>query len=759
MRRLLISFIVLVVAFELVPMRASATADPPSEPSAVVPLAPKRVLETRSGEFNRTYDRESEAIGRLSADSVTRLKVRNRVGVAFDAVAVLLNVTAIAPGDRGYVTVYPCDAPRPVASHLNYEPGTTVPNAVLTKVGAGGLVCIYTRAEIDMVVDVNGYVPYGGAVEPLVPARILETRPGLPTVDSRDAGIGRRPADQVTELVVRGRAGVADDATAVFLNVTAVNAETTGYLTVYPCGEARPLASNVNFVAGQTVPNAVATKIGTDGKVCIYSIVATDVLVDVNGYVPAGSAIDTLTPARLLETRTGAGQATIDGQFQGTGAASWGSTVVVDVAGRGGVPADAEFALLNVTAIRPEAAGYLTVFPCDENRPLASNVNYAGGDVRPNFVLAKLAADGTVCVFTYAQSHLVVDVAGLGSYTPSAIEQLRRALTDGNQTVFGSPRLGVFACLVPAGSTGYQSTERIELDVEAIVADANRIVAPYFDVLSGGTFVPEFVAMTSLNLDLDDTNYDCLQRAADADLVVDLAIGVDDVPSPDGAGAIGLTSIRTQAGFRWAHGMWISGVNVVDRTWKTWTHELGHAVFWKHGASHDGFPYGDHWDVMGWSRGCRIAGDPFGDVCAAGQQTQAMNRFASGWIAEDLVEVHEAGSHRFEIGPLGSGSTELVVAPAAATTQALTIEARVQAGYDEVIDAEGVLVRFSDGMNRRAAVGAVPQNSCNSYPPTCDRALQVGDSVTVAGVIVTVVARTGDVFTVDVSGTYGGRVL
>ena len=37
------------------------------------------------------------------------------------------------------------------------------------------------------------------------------------------------------------------------LNVTADAPEGSGYLTVFPCGAAQPLASNVNYVAGQTV--------------------------------------------------------------------------------------------------------------------------------------------------------------------------------------------------------------------------------------------------------------------------------------------------------------------------------------------------------------------------------------------------------------------------------------------------------------------------------------------------------------------------
>ena len=92
-------------------------------------------------------------------------------------------------------------------------------------------------------------------------------------------------AGSVTELTVTGRGGVPGDADAVMLNVTAVSPAAAGYLTVYPCGVPRPLASNVNYIAGQVVPNAVLVKIGTAGKVCIFSLAATDIVVDVNGYI------------------------------------------------------------------------------------------------------------------------------------------------------------------------------------------------------------------------------------------------------------------------------------------------------------------------------------------------------------------------------------------------------------------------------------------------------------------------------------------
>jgi hypothetical protein len=120
----------------------------------------------------------------------------------------------------------------------------------------------------------------------LLPARLLDSRVGGSTVDGVSAGIGVRGAGSVTEVVVAGRGGVPGDASAVVLNVTMVLTQGPGFATVFPCGSAVPDASNVNYVAGQTVANAVVAKVGAGGRVCVYTFAGAELLVDVNGYIP-----------------------------------------------------------------------------------------------------------------------------------------------------------------------------------------------------------------------------------------------------------------------------------------------------------------------------------------------------------------------------------------------------------------------------------------------------------------------------------------
>ena len=189
---------------------------------------------------------------------------------------------------------------------------------------------------------------------PVVPARLLETRPGLSTVDNQFLGQGVVPAGGIVELAVGGRAGVAANATAAVLNVTVIEPATAGFVTVFPCGSGVPNSSSVNFVAHATVANAVVSKLGINGRVCLYSNSATHLVVDVNGYFPAGSSFVSVVPARVLETRPGL--PTVDGLFAGQGTVPSGDIVELTVAGRGGVGSDALAVVLNVTVVGPAAS-------------------------------------------------------------------------------------------------------------------------------------------------------------------------------------------------------------------------------------------------------------------------------------------------------------------------------------------------------------------------------------------------------------------
>jgi len=72
----------------------------------------------------------------------------------------------------------------------------------------------------------------------------------------------------------------------VVLNTTVTNTWAAGFITVYPSGTAMPNASNLNFGPGQTIPNLVIVKEGSDGRVNLAnnSSQSVDLVADVAGY-------------------------------------------------------------------------------------------------------------------------------------------------------------------------------------------------------------------------------------------------------------------------------------------------------------------------------------------------------------------------------------------------------------------------------------------------------------------------------------------
>ncbi|MDW3216414.1 MAG: bifunctional metallophosphatase/5'-nucleotidase [Ilumatobacteraceae bacterium] len=407
---------------------AESPIDPPSTdrvdevgnvlPGTIQSLTPARYLETRVGPGNTTFDGEFEGEGRIEAGETVELVVAGRGDVPAGTSAVALNVGAILPSEPGFLTIWPCGEDMPNASNVNYFGGDVVSTSAFAQVGEDGKVCIYSLAETDMIVDVNGLVPQDGTPVPVVPARLLETRDGEgnTTVDGDFEGEGRVAAGATVELTVAGRGGVDADAEAVVLNVGAVLPSDHGFLTIWPCGDDMPQASNLNYLSTDlAISNSVVAQIGDEGKVCIYTLAETDLIADVNAFVPVGGSPDSLVPARLLETRDVEGYETIDGEFEGEGRVAADSTLELDVAGRGGVADDASAVVVNVAAVFPDAPGFLTVYPCDEERPNASNVNHPADDVVSNLVLAKLDGEGKLCIYSLVATDLIVDVLSTSS--------------------------------------------------------------------------------------------------------------------------------------------------------------------------------------------------------------------------------------------------------------------------------------------------------------------------------------------------------
>ena len=381
--------------------------------TAPPPAFPVRILDTRPG--YATIDGLFDGGGALGAAATLDLLVGGRGGVPANAAAVMLNLTATNTTAAGFVTAWPTGTAWPLASNLNFTAGQTVPNLALAKLGSGGDVSLFNSAgSTDLIADVAWYFSASSQVAALVPARILDTRPGYATVDGQFAGNGALGGARKLDLKVTGRGGVpASGVGSVVMNVTATDPTANGYITAWPSGQPQPLASNLNFVPAQTVPNLVITGVGANGAVSLFNSAGnTQLIADVTGWFPSGAQLTSIAPARLLDTRPGS--ATIDGRFAGGGAMTAQAALDLDVGGRGGVPASGVAAVvLNVTAVSPSGTGYVTVWPSGFSQPNASNLNFIPGQTRPNLVVSGVGSNGRVTLFNSAgTTDIVVDVLG-----------------------------------------------------------------------------------------------------------------------------------------------------------------------------------------------------------------------------------------------------------------------------------------------------------------------------------------------------------
>ena len=387
---------------------AAGTVRTAAPGGSFTPLSPVRLLDTRTG-FGSPKG---------ATQSVT-LQITGRGGVPTSAVsAVALNLTVTQPKGSGYVSAYPTGGNRPVVSNINYTAKQTVANLVIVPVGAGGKVTLYSYRPAQLVADVSGYFttaltasPASGLFQPLSPSRLMDTRNGL---GASTPGAGRQ-----VKIKVTGNGGVpASNVSAVVLNTTVAGSTAAGYLTAYPTGGTRPLASTINFTPKQVVANRTVVPVGTDGSVNFYnSSGKTPIVVDVAGWFTAGSDPSAsgsyfvaTTPTRVVDTRRGLGAP--------KGAVKASAILAAGLAGGNGLPAvtapmPPTAVVATVTFVGPSSGTYGTVYPSLTSRPLASDLNARAGATVPNLTLPGLGADGKVAVYNNAgATQVIVDLSG-----------------------------------------------------------------------------------------------------------------------------------------------------------------------------------------------------------------------------------------------------------------------------------------------------------------------------------------------------------
>ena len=137
-------------------------------------ITPMRVADTRHGEQDTRAN--VPANGALEVPVVGVAGEDGEAGVDADATAVVVNLTITNPSQDGYATVYACGQPAPLASNVNFVSGATVAGAAISAIGTGGKICVTSSADVDVIVDVQGWFGTDSPYHAITPARLADTR-------------------------------------------------------------------------------------------------------------------------------------------------------------------------------------------------------------------------------------------------------------------------------------------------------------------------------------------------------------------------------------------------------------------------------------------------------------------------------------------------------------------------------------------------------------------------------------------------------
>ena len=267
-------------------------------------------------------------------------------------------------------------------------------------------------------------IVFTGQYIAVAPTRILDTRADGPRAGLCPTAVGQCVtvgSGGALDIQVTGQAPVPPTGVfAVILNVTVTRTTAPSYLTVYPTGGARPLASSLDWSPGETLANLVEVPIGTNGRVTVFNFQgSTDVLFDVAGYVTntaaaplASGLFHPLAPQRIADSRP-------TSEHLGT-LSTFGSdsTQTLNVApGTSGLPpADGTVAavVLNVTVVNNTGAGYLTLWPHGAaSKPVVSNLDWAPGSTTVNRVVVTVGTLNSIDIYNFSgNADVIIDVGG-----------------------------------------------------------------------------------------------------------------------------------------------------------------------------------------------------------------------------------------------------------------------------------------------------------------------------------------------------------
>jgi PKD domain len=366
------------------------------------PVTPTRILDTRNG--------IGAPKAAVAAGGDLTLTIPPVGGVSASALsAIALNVTVTGPTAGGSLTVFTQSGAGASTSNIDFAAGQTIANLVTIK-PVNGTITIQNNSKgtVQVIGDLDGYYSNSGSgFEDSSPVRVLDTRNKIGTTAA-----GPVPARGTVRLNLSGE--LPAGAAAAVLNLTVTQPKEAGEITAYANGQPLPGTSNLNFTAGETIPNQVIVPL-TDDVADFYngSAGTVQLIADLDGYYASGATGSFVPygPTRIADTRTGLGVT--------AGAIPARGTLVItpDAFNTGCNPLATcwtlpEADVLNVTVTQPKAGGVLVVHNDNGGVPDTSNLNFTAGQTIANLVT--VPSDGKVAIYNQSSGsvQIVVDQEG-----------------------------------------------------------------------------------------------------------------------------------------------------------------------------------------------------------------------------------------------------------------------------------------------------------------------------------------------------------
>ena len=263
--------------------------------------------------------------------------------------------------------------------------------------------------------------------QPTVPLRVLDSRTEtggwnqkLTSNAPMTLSFGSEPEPAGATTNNSNHPVVPYDTTAVVLNLTVTDVSEMTYVTAWPTGSARPVASSINAVAGDTISNQVTVRLGDlQGIQIATARGSVNVVADLLGYYTVGSGYGyhSMTPTRLLDSRTATG---------GWGSSKLNSTAPRElvVGGANGIPNDAAAVVLSVTATDTSNQTYLRVEPTGFSSS-SSNLNVDRGETITNLVTTRIGTDRRIRFTNNTGTvNVVVDAVGYYDFTGASFRAI-----------------------------------------------------------------------------------------------------------------------------------------------------------------------------------------------------------------------------------------------------------------------------------------------------------------------------------------------